>query len=135
MAKWTRGLVCFCIILMITGCSVKEYKTDKLKDLEFTVVDADKLPENLAPQIEERKEKPMKLTYEEQDYLYIVVGYGTQETSGYSIEVSEFYETENAIYIHTNLLGPSNEEKVEKVPTYPTVVVKIENIDKNVVFN
>ena len=38
----------------------------------------------------------MKLTFADQGMLYIVEGYGEQATSGYSIEVADCFETENA---------------------------------------
>ena len=77
---------------------------------------------------------PFKITYADKDALYIARGYGEQKTSGYSIEVKECYETENAIYIHTNLIGPSKEEKIVEAKTFPYVAVKMQFIDKNVVF-
>ena len=61
-------------------------------------------------------------------------GYGTRPTSGYSIKVKALYETENAVYIQTELLGPSKEEKITEKQTYPYVVVKMEWIDKNIIF-
>ena len=64
----------------------------------------------------------------------ITVGYGTRPTSGYSIKVKALYETENAVYIQTELLGPSKEEKITEKQTYPYVVVKMEWIDKNIIF-
>ena len=39
-----------------------------------------------------------------------------------------------AIYIHTNLIGPSKEEKIVEAKTFPYVAVKMQFIDKNVVF-
>ena len=74
------------------------------------------------------------MTYADNGSLYIAVGYGEQPTSGYSIEVKELYETENAIYIHTNLIGPAKDEKIVERKTYPYIVVKLEFVDKNVVF-
>ena len=55
--------------------------------------------------------------------------------TGYSVEVTELYETENAIFIHTNLLGPGKEEETKEITTFPYVVVKLKLIDKNVVFD
>ena len=49
--------------------------------------------------------------------------------------VTELYETENAIFIHTNLLGPGKEEETKEITTFPYVVVKLKLIDKNVVFD
>ena len=92
------------------------------------------IPEALKEMIAEQKEEGFKLSYADQGELYIAVGYGTRPTSGYSIEVKELYETENAVYIQTELLGPSKEEKITEKQTYPYVVVKMEWIDKNIVF-
>ncbi|MEF9840375.1 MAG: protease complex subunit PrcB family protein [Lachnospiraceae bacterium] len=128
-------LVGICFTIVITGCSIKESKTEKLRDLEFTVVEKESLPDELLELIEEKKEKPMKLTYGDKKYCYIVKGYGSQKTSGYSIEITDLYETQNAIYIHTNLLGPASKEKVERIATFPYVVAKIESNKKNLIFD
>ena len=66
--------------------------------------------------------------------LYICVGYGEQATGGYSITVKELYLTDNAIYVDTNLKGPSPEELQNPVKSYPYIVLKTENMDKTVVF-
>lgn len=127
-------MTCFCILLLLAGCAVTKSKTEKLKDLEFTVVEKDSVPEELKAMIGEKKKEPFKLTFSDKGYLYIAQGYGAKETSGYSIEVKECYETENAVYIHTGLKGPAKDEQVSDSITYPYVVVKLEYIDKNVVF-
>ncbi|MCH5256189.1 MAG: protease complex subunit PrcB family protein [Lachnospiraceae bacterium] len=107
---------------------------EKIRDLEFSVIAEDNLPEELLSIISEKKVSPFKLTFQDQGYVYICIGYGEQETGGYSITVNELYETSNAIYIDTNLLGPGVEDKGKKSPSYPYVVVKTEYIDKPVVF-
>jgi len=121
-------------VLGISGCKTEDTDIKKLKDLEFTVVEDADLPGELKEIIDEKKEKPFKLTYSNKDYLYIVVGYGQQNSGGYSIAVDELYLTSNAIYIDTNLIGPSQEDLVAQGVTYPYVVVKIEFMDKRVVF-
>lgn len=126
-------LILICSILL-SGCSIGTSKTTKLRDLEFTVVSEEKLPEELKQLIDERKSSPFKLTYHDNDYLYIAIGYGEQPTGGYSIAVNELYLTENAIYISTSLLGPGPEDKTGSAPSYPYIVVKTEYLDKEVVF-
>ena len=101
---------------------------------DIKLLEEEKIPEEFLTQIEEKKSGPFKITYADKDALYIARGYGEQKTSGYSIEVKECYETENAIYIHTNLIGPSKEEKIVEAKTFPYVAVKMQFIDKNVVF-
>lgn len=60
--------------------------------------------------------------------------FNKQQTGGYSIAVNDLYETANAVYIDTNLIGPSPEEKSKPVASYPYVVVKTEFSQKPVVF-
>jgi hypothetical protein len=120
--------------LGITGCKTEDTDIKKLKDLEFTVVEDADLPGELKEIIDEKKENPFKLSYSNKDYLYIVVGYGKQNSGGYSISVDDLYLTSNAIYIDTNLIGPSQDDMVTQGITYPYVVVKLEFMDENVVF-
>lgn len=127
-------LVCLLCASML-ACGAKQNPMEKIKDLEFTVIAEDKLPEELLTMIEEKKTSPFKITFQDQGFLYICVGYGEQETAGYSIAVNALYETGNAVYIDTNLIGPGPEEKGKLTPTYPYVVVKTENVNKSVVFD
>ncbi|MDE7428736.1 MAG: protease complex subunit PrcB family protein [Lachnospiraceae bacterium] len=122
------------LCLAVYACGQKQDPLEKIRDLEYTVIAEDNIPQELLAKIEERKEDTFKLTFEDQGFLYICVGYGTQQTGGYSIAVNDLYETANAIYIDTNLIGPSPEEKSKQVASYPYVVVKMEFLEKPVVF-
>ena len=126
--------LCLIFSTVLGGCSTEKLSTEKLRDIDFTVVDEDDIPEELEEMIDEKEEKPFKLTYADDGKLYIAVGYGEQPTTGYSIQVKELYESKNAIYIHTNLMGPAKDEKILERKTHPYIVVKMENVDKNVVF-
>ncbi len=122
------------MLFLMIGCGEKQDRTRKLRDLEFTVLTQDQLPAELQDIIEERKQDGFKLTFLDENDLYICVGYGSQPTGGYSISVTELYETENAICVHTNLLGPSAEENHQENPTCPYIVLRMEKLDKAVVF-
>lgn len=93
------------VVRFLTACSVEKEDLQKVRDLEFTVVGETDLPEELKNVIGEKKMAPFKLTYTDDQNLYIVVGYGEQETGGCSISVKELYLTENAIVADTELLG------------------------------
>jgi hypothetical protein len=123
-------LLCFAL----SACKSNKGEVDKIRDLEFTVVEDADLPEKLAKIIEEKKVNPFKLTYSNEDYLYIVQGFGGQKSGGYSISVNELYLTENSIHVKTNLIGPSKDEPATQNITYPYVVIKTEYLDKLVVF-
>ena len=125
------------IIVTIFGLSVckkDESEIKKLKDLEFTVVEDADLPGELKEIIDEKKENPFRMHYSNKESLYIVVGYGKQNSGGYSISVEELFLTDNAIYFDTNLIGPSQDDLVTQGVTYPYIVVKLEFIDKKIVF-
>lgn len=133
--KWYIGCaILLCCIFLLMGCKSENVSVEKLRDLEFTVVEDADLPEELKSLIEEKKQEAFKLSYGTGEYLYLVMGYGEQKTGGYSIQVEELYETENAIYFNTSLLGPSKSETTTNTPSYPYIVVKSELIDKSVVF-
>lgn len=137
--EYQKRFVSICLIcLMCMGvyaCGQKQDTMTKIKDLDCTVMAEDNIPEELLEKIEDKKKDAFKMTFEDQGFLYICVGYGTQNTGGYSIAVNELYETANAVYIDTNLIGPKPEEKSNPVESYPYVVVKTEFIDKPVVFD
>ena len=134
MKKYILAILCMSLFCVFSGCGVEKISMEKLRDIEFTVVPTKDIPEELEEMMDEKEEEPFKVTYADEGELYIAVGYGKQPTSGYSIEVKELYETKNAIYIHTNLIGPAKDEKILERATYPYLVVKLEFIDKNVVF-
>ncbi|MCI9229207.1 MAG: protease complex subunit PrcB family protein [Dorea sp.] len=123
------------IVLILTACSVRKADDKKLRDVEFTVLDKDDVPEEFMAKIEEAKEGQVKLSYADRGYLYIARGYGQKETSGYSVEVRRCYETENEIHVETGLLGPGKEEKILKKKTCPYVVIKTEYTDKQIEFD
>ena len=134
MKKFLSLILSFCILFSCAACSVKKLATEKIRDIEFTVVEEKNIPEELMKIIEEKEKEVMKLTYADQGALYVVEGYGEQPTSGYSIVVKECFETKNAIYVHTNLMGPAKDEKIVEAKTDPYIVIKMEFLDKNVVF-
>ena len=121
-------------VLFTSACKVSKDDGKKVRDLEFSVaVDSD-VPEELRQIIEEKKAQPFKLTFNDEQNLYIVVGYGAQSTGGYSIAVKELYLTDNSIVIDTELLGPEKGENPAPETSYPYVVVKTENLENPVIF-
>lgn len=133
---WTRII---CIVLtaasiFVMGCGKTKTAPEVVQKLEYTVVEDEDVPQELKEMIEAKKEDTLRLTYATNDYLYIVAGYGTKETSGYSIMCKDLYLGENAIYIQTELIGPKKQENVSKVKTYPYIVVKLERREEPVIF-
>jgi len=121
-------------LFLLCGCSLGTGENTKLRDMEFTVLSEEVLPDELKGLITERKKDAFSFTYTDESYLYLCVGYGEQPTGGYSIAVNELYLTENAICVDTCLLGPSPDEKTSDAPSYPYIVIKTEYMDKTVEF-
>lgn len=135
MKKMAILLMLMFPVLWLMGCQAGKLDEKKLRDVEFTVVEKDEIPETLQEEIKDAKSEVMKMIYGEKGYLYVVRGYGTQDTTGYSIEVNECYETENAIYVRTSILGPGKEEKILNKKTCPYVVIKMEYTDKQIIYD
>lgn len=132
--------ILFCSLLiafsLFGGCGKKlQEEPAKIRDLELTVVAEEKLPEELLDNISGKKTNPFKFTFQDGGYLYICIGYGEQQSGGYSITVDELYLTENAIYVKTCLIGPGADVPDDGVKSYPYIVIKTEYLDYAVVFN
>ena len=128
-------LVALLVVVCLSACVSRIQKTEKLRDLSFEVLSKEEVPEEFANIIEQKKDCPFRLTYTDGEFLYLAEGYGAQLKTGYSVSVTELYETAEAIYLHTSLLGPPRGEKTEEITTFPYVVIKLEAIDKTVVFD
>lgn len=133
-----RKLACFfgilIVVFLLTACSVKKLNTGKLREIEFSVVDTEDLPEELQTEIEAKKKDPMMLAYSDNGWTYLVRGYGTQNKTGYSVSVKACYEEAQSLCVETELLGPKRDEEIKNKKTYPYVAIKIEYVDKPVVF-
>ena len=116
-------------LLFISGCKISKDDGKKVRDLEFTVVGEVDIPAELKQIITGKLSQPFKLTFSDEQNLYIVVGYGSQSTGGYSIAVKELYLTDNSIVIDTELLGPEKGENPAPETSCPFIVVKTENLE------
>ncbi len=126
-------LVSLCLLVMgLVSCGFEKNNMAKVRDLDYTVLEDEEVPEEFLADIQEQKAGEFKLTYTCDGYLYIARGYGMQDTSGYSIQVEELFLAENAVYFDAVLIGPQA-EPIGQI-SYPYIVVKTEAIDKNVVF-
>lgn len=124
------------VMFLLVGCSRKEQsQPEKIRDLELTVVAEEMLPQELLTVVTEKKTAPFKFTFQDGNYLYICIGYGEQESGGYSITVEDLYLTENAVYVKTCLIGPAADVPNDGVKSYPYIVIKTEYLDYSVVFD
>lgn len=137
--KKMRMILLFSFVMLVmvvfAGCKSKDGEIKRVRDLDFTVVEDADVPEEVMNIINEKKKQPFSTSYVYSDELYIIVGYGEKATGGYSIAVEDLFLAPNAVYIDTNLIGPSENDCVTNRVTYPYIVVKTEFVDKIIVFN
>ena len=126
--KWRQWKIIMTAVLgalLLTGCGLLSKENVKLRDLDFTVLSEEKIPEELKTVIAEKGTEPFQLTYSDNQNLYISIGYGEQKTGGYSIHVS------------TSLLGPdiTGQKEGAGKPSTPYIVLKTELLDKTVLYD
>ena len=129
------AMLLLCVVL--TGSGMSGEGNIKLRDLDFTVLSEEKIPEELKTVIAEKGSEPFRLTYSDNQNLYISIGYGEQKTGGYSIAVDELYLTDDAVHVSTSLLGPdiTGQKSGAGKPTTPYIVIKTELLDKTVIYD
>jgi hypothetical protein len=120
--------------LQLTGCTFVSDERIKLRDLDFTILSEDVVPDELKKIIDEKQGQEFRLTYSDNDNLYICIGYGEQQGGGYSITVNELYLTDDAIYVNTALLKPDKTSDAKISTSCPYVVIKTEHLDETVIF-
>lgn len=133
MKRFLSLLLLLCLTALMTACSGGS-ETDNRTALDFTVVTSDQIPGELAQILETKKENSFALTYSDGSYLYIAIGAGKQPTGGYSYSIKGLWLNDNSICVDADLIGPSANEQISKVPSYPFIVVKLEHRDEPVVF-
>ena len=134
MKKSGALLAClFFLAVILGGCSLIRIEEEERKPLEYSVVKQEDIPKEAAELIERKKKQEFQMTYQVEEELYLIRGYGQQMTGGYSIQAEEVSASSNAVFFRTKLLGPS-ESPVGSEPSYPYIVVKIKYTDMPVMF-
>jgi hypothetical protein len=121
------------LILALSGCRLIRIEEGERTPVEYTVLDRREIPEDLETLISSKQTSEFQMTYQKGEDLYLVRGYGQQLSGGYSIRVDDLSESENALFLKTTLLGPS-EDNAGSEPSCPYLVIKIKAIDKPVEF-
>lgn len=120
--------------LFFSACTIPGKENEKVRDLEMTVLSSERVPKELMEIIDEKKSQPFELTFQDEDYLYICIGYGEQSTGGYSIAVDELYLSDKSVCVKTTLLGPKESTNNNPLPSAPFIVIRTEKTDKPVTF-
>lgn len=119
-------------IFSFAGCNKEEYPKDK--SIDYTIVIGADIPKELQKIIKERQKQNFELTYSDGSCLFIVKGYGTQNSGGYNIKINDFYQSKDYLVFNTDLYGPKKDQKVSGNASYPYIVIKTEYRDNTVIF-
>jgi hypothetical protein len=125
--------------IAISGCSLKSEDSSK-KNLDFTVCDSTRIPEELQEIIDEKKNKEFKISYINNAYMFIAIGYGEQGKTNHKITVEDLYLAEDGIHVKTMLYsekatGTDADKTQETGNTLtPYIVIKCEKYDVPVIF-
>lgn len=119
-------------LFLASGCEKKE--EEKTSPVDFTVVTDSDIPKELKKLIKERRKNPFELSFSDGSYLYVVKGYGKQQTTDYSIIVNDFYMSEDTLVFDTDLSGPGKDSSASQKPSYPYIVIKTKYVENSIIF-
>ena len=134
MKKWTAGILLIVMCCSLWGCSIEKVRAKDGVKPEYTVMKEEDFPDKVRELVEQNREKEFQMTYQDNGFLYLMKGYGKQETGGYSIQVQDLSLWDNAIHLETMLLGPEEGEELTGEPSFPCLVIKIKYREEPVIF-
>lgn len=138
MTEKIRKFICFWFTILLlavcAGCGSMGQDDGERLAVEFTVVEEDDIPGELQEIIESHKMEEIKMTFEGDDGLYIIRGYGEQPTGGYSISADMVELSADGLHVTTTLIAPSSEENPAGEPSYPYIVLWVEKTGQEVQF-
>ena len=84
-----RSMVLLLLIVVLAGsiwgCGRMRQKKEKEHGVEYTVLGEDQIPDEIRKVVDVKKQEEFQMTYQEEDMLYLLQGYGIQSSGGYSI--------------------------------------------------
>lgn len=135
MGKKATGLLLLVLFsCLLYGCSIEKVRAGDGVKPEYTVMKEEDFPEKVKELIAQNQETEFQMTYQDAGYLYLLKGYGKQETGGYSIQIEDLSLWENAIHLQTVLIGSRDGEELKEEPSYPCLVVKMKYREEPVIF-
>lgn len=124
---WFITLTIFCVSICY-GCG-KNLAGEEKEKVEYTICKDSSLPTQLKETLEQMKKRSGTFTYKNSMYTYLVVCYGSQSYSGYSIQIEECSKSKDALYLKTQLIGPSGSEPIMETETFPYIVIRCERTE------
>jgi len=138
--RYKKGILCFLVaalLLSLFGCQGQEQQErtyGSMTDLTYEIVSGSDVPHKVNEKIFKEKEKGFGFTYRDGDVMYVAFGFGKKTTGGFSIQMVAAKENEMEILIEAKLVSPGPEEVVSTLPSHPYMILKMENVEKDVQF-
>ncbi|MBL0388556.1 protease complex subunit PrcB family protein [Tumebacillus sp. ITR2] len=98
--------------------------------VDFEAV-SDNLPQTVQTVANENRTEPGVYSVVDNDVRYLVVTGGQAPTGGYSVNIDGISETAAGLFVDASLVHPDPTMMVPQMVTYPTVVLKVKNSEKN----
>lgn len=127
-------ILCSIVFLVIQTACLKREETGKREDVLYAVCKRNAVPAQLGKLIDEQKQEAFHFTYTTGDFIYYIIGYGSQPGRGYKIKVKEFSADQTHIYLDTTLVGVTKEHQRDG-RSYPYIILKSQFYEKDVIFH
>ena len=126
------------VIGFLGGCGDKSEKTNNddlvTGALNFDTINVNDLKdEDIKAWYEEKHLEKGLYTKTTEEGKYILLAAGVQNTSGYSVEIISVEANENEIVVDGKLNAPKEDEMVAQVLTYPSALIKIDDVIREAV--
>lgn len=89
-------MVFWLAIMLLTGCGLIKIEEGERTPLEYTIVKQEEIPAEAVRFMEQKRKNGFQMIYKVEDSMYLMKGYGTQVTGGYSIQVEEVSQSEKS---------------------------------------
>lgn len=125
------------LLMMVISCGEKQKPKrtyESMKDAVYEIVSGSDVPHKVNEKIFKERDKGFGFSYRDNEGMYIAFGFGRQNTGGFSIQLAAVKENEDEILIEAKLIAPAPEEVVSTSPSYPYMILKMDNTEKNVEF-
>ena len=125
------------LLMMVISCGEKptpKRTYESMQDAVYEIVSGSNVPHKVNEKIFKERDKGFGFSYRDNEGMYIAFGFGRQNTGGFSIQLAAVKENEDEILIEAKLIAPAPEEVVSTSPSYPYMILKMEDTEKNVEF-
>lgn len=134
MKKIVAFILVLCIGLGVFGCNgVDEAPGDTdCQPIEYEIMDENDVSQKIKEKMFEKQKDPYFFYSSDGNEMYIAIGYGEKPTGGYSIKIESVDQCGEVIIVKTELIEPSKEDVVSTAITYPSIILKIADMDSEV---